>query len=84
LSGDPLPLERRLSIDGPGTIPGFDFRSVEGIDVGTCSEVSAPPGRPAQCERVALAQLEYRNDLRISVVAVSLKKKRTPLRLDGA
>jgi outer membrane protein assembly factor BamA len=84
LSGDPLPLERRLSIDGPGTIPGFDFRSVEGIDVGTCSELSAPPGRPAQCERVALAQLEYRNDLRISVSRGTGAQRRTPLRLDGA
>jgi hypothetical protein len=84
LSGDPLPLERRLSIDGPGTIPGFDFRSVEGIDVGTCSEVSAPPGRPAQCERVALAQLEYRNDLHISVSRGTGAQRRTPLRLDGA
>ena len=84
LSGDPLPLERRLSIDGPGTIPGFDFRSVEGIDVGTCSEVSAPPGRPAQCERVALAQLEYRNDLRISVSRGAGAQRRTPFRLDGA
>ena len=27
LGGDPLPLERRLSVDGPGTLPGFDFRS---------------------------------------------------------
>ena len=54
LSGDPLPLQRRLSIDGPGTVPGFDFRSTEGLDVGTCSEGTPPPGRPAQCERVAL------------------------------
>jgi hypothetical protein len=68
VSGDPLPLERRLSIDGPGTVPGFDFRTtVDGTDVGTCSVGISPPGRPAQCERVALAQLEYRNDLHISV-----------------
>ena len=67
LSGDPLPLERRLSIDGPGTIPGFDFRTRGERDVGTCSTRRAPPGRPAQCERVALGQLEYRSDLRISL-----------------
>jgi hypothetical protein len=84
LSGDPLPLQRRLSIDGPGTIPGFDFRSTEGLDVGTCSEGLAPPGRPAQCERVALTQLEYRNDLRISVSRGRGAARRTPLRLDGA
>jgi hypothetical protein len=27
--GDRLPLERRVSVGGPGTIPGFDFRRVE-------------------------------------------------------
>jgi hypothetical protein len=67
LSGDPLPLERRLSIDGPGTVPGFDFRSHGEVDVGTCASVSAPAGHPAQCERIALAQLEYRSDLHISL-----------------
>jgi cytoskeletal protein CcmA (bactofilin family) len=84
LSGDPLPLERRLSIDGPGTVPGFDFRSVGGNDVGTCSETAAPPGRPAQCERAALAQLEYRNDLHLSLSRGSGASRRTHLRADGA
>jgi hypothetical protein len=84
LSGDPLPLERRLSIDGPGTVPGFDFRSEGGTDVGTCSEGAAPPGRPAQCERVALTQLEYRNDLRISVSAGKGASRYTRFRADGA
>ncbi len=85
LSGDPLPLERRLSIDGPGTVPGFDFRSVEGgIDVGTCSEVASPPGRPAQCERVALAQLEYRKDLHVSMSRGLRALRRMRLRADGA
>jgi outer membrane protein assembly factor BamA len=67
LSGDALPLERRLSIDGPGTIPGFAFRSPTDTDVGTCATVTAPPGRPAQCERIALAQLEYRSDFHVSI-----------------
>ena len=84
LSGDPLPLQRRLSIDGPGTIPGFDFRSTENFDVATCSEGPAPPGRPAQCERVALTQLEYRNDLHISIARGRAAARRTPIRLDGA
>jgi outer membrane protein assembly factor BamA len=84
LSGDPLPLQRRLSIDGPGTVPGFDFRSAGGTDVGTCSEGSAPAGRPAQCERVALAQLEYRSDVRVSISRGRGSERRTPLRLDGA
>jgi hypothetical protein len=67
LSGDPLPLQRRLSIDGPGTVPGFDFRTHGELDVGTCSTSLVPAGHPAQCERIALGQLEYRSDLRISI-----------------
>jgi hypothetical protein len=84
LSGDPLPLERRLSIDGPGTVPGFDFRSTGGLDVGTCANGVAPPGRPAQCERIALGQLEYRSDLRLSISEGSGEARRTKFRADGA
>ncbi|HZS61055.1 MAG TPA: BamA/TamA family outer membrane protein [Gemmatimonadaceae bacterium] len=63
LSGDPLPLERRLSVGGPGTIPGFDFRSAgsDAPDVASCSAIpEAPSGRPAECERMVLGQAEYR------------------------
>jgi hypothetical protein len=84
VSGDPLPLERRLSIDGPGTVPGFDFRTKGDLDVGTCSLVLAPPGRPAQCERVALGQLEYRNDLHISISDGPRDARRSRFRADGA
>ena len=84
VSGDPLPLERRLSIDGPGTVPGFDFRSGGANDVGTCATAGAPAGRPAQCERVGLAQLEYRSDLRISVSERTSEGRRTRFRADGA
>ena len=65
IHGDPLPLERRLSVGGIGTLPGFDFRRIGiGTDVGQCArEGIQAPGRPAQCERVALAQLEYRHEL---------------------
>jgi hypothetical protein len=84
VSGDPLPLERRLSIDGPGTVPGFDFRSSGADDVGTCATASAPAGRPAECERIGLAQLEYRSDLRISFSDVREGARRTRFRADGA
>jgi hypothetical protein len=84
LSGDPLPLQRRLSIDGPGTVPGFDFRSAEDGDVGTCATATAPAGRPAQCERIGLAQLEYRSDLRISFSDRRDGERRTRFRADGA
>jgi hypothetical protein len=66
LHGDELPLERRFSVGGVGTIPGFDFRKYQPgtVDVSQCSDSGQPPpGNPAQCERVALAQLEYRNEL---------------------
>ncbi|MDB4905836.1 MAG: hypothetical protein JWO05_620 [Gemmatimonadetes bacterium] len=69
LNGDPLPLQRRLSIDGPGSVPGFDFRTThQGEDVGTCGATSLPiAGMPAQCDRIALAQVEYRGDLHIDL-----------------
>jgi len=69
LAGDPLPLQRRLSVEGVGMLPGFDFRSpMSGDDVGTCSSGTAvPAGRPAECERMALAQLEYKGDLGFSL-----------------
>ena len=65
LHGDELPLQRRVSVGGIGTIPGFDFRQeVSGPDVSQCSQESQSfPGRPALCERVVLTQLEYRHEL---------------------
>jgi outer membrane protein assembly factor BamA len=71
LHGDPLPLERRFSVGGVGTLPGFDFRRTGiGTDVGQCSssETTIIPGRPAQCERVALGQVEYRDELHSDLV----------------
>ena len=46
-------------------MPGFDFRRIGiGTDVGQCArDGQQAEGRPAQCERVALAQLEYRHEL---------------------
>jgi surface antigen Omp85-like protein len=69
LHGDQLPLERRFSVGGVGTVPGFDFRKYQPgtVDVSQCSDGGTPPpGNPAQCERVALAQLEYRSELHSS------------------
>jgi hypothetical protein len=84
LSGDALPLERRLSIDGPGTVPGFDFRVTGGTDVGTCAIGAPLPGRPAQCDRIALTQLEYRSDIRISISDGDARARRNRFRADGA
>jgi surface antigen Omp85-like protein len=69
LHGDELPLERRFSVGGLGTVPGVDFRKYDPgvVDVSQCNDGGAPPaGNPAQCDRVALGQLEYRNELHSS------------------
>ncbi len=65
LHGDPLPMERRLSLGGVATLPGYDFRdaTLPGADVFQCNSGVAPVGLPAQCDRIALAQLEYRSEL---------------------
>ena len=68
LGDDELPLQRRFSLGGVGTLPGYDFRQLSsGTDVLQCSAGGAVPlGVPAQCDRIALAQVEYRGDLRFS------------------
>lgn len=67
LSGDALPMQRRLSVEGPSALPGFDFRDVTTtFDTGTCS-IGSPLGRPAECDRIALAQVEYRGSLKIDI-----------------
>lgn len=65
LAGDRLPLQRRLSIGGPGTVEGYDFRRQgrDAIDVFTCGGIGAWDGRPALCDRIALAQVEIRQPL---------------------
>ena len=71
LGGDQMPLERRLSVDGPGTLPGFGFRTTRtGLDRGNCNVGSAVIGVPAQCDRIALGQIEYRSDLHLPFTGV--------------
>jgi hypothetical protein len=72
VGGDELPLQRRLSVGGPGALPGFDFRRTEGIpEIGMCTSSNAPAGvtpvPQAQCERLALAQAEYRSEVNVSL-----------------
>jgi len=65
---DALPLQRRLSVPGgAGSLPGFDFRRPSGaLDLGTCNVV-ARPELPANCDRIALAQVEYRGNLHVDL-----------------
>jgi hypothetical protein len=63
LNGDPLPLQRRFAVDGPGSLPGYDFRTPLPVNTLNCSMSPYAPGIPGQCDRMALAQVEYRGDL---------------------
>jgi outer membrane protein assembly factor BamA len=63
LNGDPLPLQRRFAVDGPGALPGYDFRAPSTMSALTCTTGTFVGGLPGQCDRMALAQAEYRGDL---------------------
>lgn len=72
VNGDALPVQRRLSVSGIDALPGFDFRRTLGTaDVGTCALGSESAyevlGRPAQCERMALVQVEWKGDFRVNL-----------------
>ena len=61
--GDPLPLQRRLSIGGTEPLPGYEFRQV------ACNENITNPAfagsSVAACDRVVSLQAEYRGRLSI-------------------
>jgi len=73
LSGDDLPLQRRFALGSAGSLPGYDFRQIlPGTDFLTCAGARdegtpggsrSPEGIPAQCERFALGQIEYRGEI---------------------
>ena len=87
LGGDPLPANRRLSLGGPGTLEGYDFRK-DALTQLTCSVVPAmlghaAPGMPAECERIALAQVEHRTDFAIDTDWFSRPGSRLRMRRAG-
>ena len=63
LGGDPLPLQQRLSLGGPGVLPGYAFRW------STCNE-GAPPNAamPALCDRSLALQAELRTRLDLGLL----------------
>jgi hypothetical protein len=65
MGGDRLPLQRRVSVGGPGSIEGYDFRRnwYDADDVFSCGGIAAWDGRPTLCDRIALAQVELRQSL---------------------
>jgi hypothetical protein len=56
VGGDPLPLQRRLSLGSPDPLPGYAFRQF------SCGGALLP-GLPALCDRAILGQLEFRTHL---------------------
>ena len=67
MNGDALPLQRRFALDGPGGIPGYDFRTPSAMNMLTCTSGGYVSGIPGQCDRMALAQVEYRGDLHLDL-----------------
>ncbi len=63
LGGDPLPLQQRLSLGGPGVLPGYAFRWA------TCNEgAPADPAMPALCDRSLALQAELRTRLDLGLL----------------
>ena len=58
LSGDPLPIQRRLSLGGPDLLPGYGFRDLNCRPAG-----SDDPSRAALCDRALITQAEFRHRL---------------------
>lgn len=56
--GDPLPIQRRVSLGGSDLLPGYDFRAF------TCAPAGFNDGSLlALCDRMMVAQLEFRSRL---------------------
>lgn len=64
LGGDPLPLQRRLSLGGPDPMPGHPFRA------SACNrdivDAAFAATRLAACDRVLALQAEYRGHLKLN------------------
>jgi Omp85 superfamily domain len=60
LTGDPLPLQRRLSLGGPDLLPGYGFRDLNCTPPGFVD-----PSRAALCDRALITQAEFRHRLRL-------------------
>lgn len=62
VGGDPLPVQRRMSLGGPDLLPGYQFRTFN-----CAPESLADPSRPALCDRMIAVQLELRSRTRIGL-----------------
>jgi hypothetical protein len=69
LGGNELPQQRKLSVGGPGSIEGYDFRRAPfDDDVFTCGGIATMPGQATLCDRIGLAQVELRQDFHVGWV----------------
>jgi len=60
--GDPLPVQRRLSLGGLDLLPGYSFRSF------TCAPAGyVDPSQAALCDRAVVTQLEFRHHLNLGL-----------------
>lgn len=62
LSGDPLPVQRRMALGGPDILPGYPFRSQNCVPAAL-----ADPARSALCDRLLAVQLEIRTRTRVGL-----------------
>lgn len=62
IAGDPLPVQRRLSLGGPDILPGYPFRAFNCVPAGL-----SDPSNPALCDRLMALQLEVRTRSRIGL-----------------
>jgi hypothetical protein len=56
--GDPLPIQRRVSLGGSDLLPGYDFRAFACAPDGFND-----PAVPALCDRMMVAQIDFRTRL---------------------
>lgn len=62
LDGDPLPVQRRVSLGGPDILPGFGFRALNCGPPGFVDQAAA-----SLCDRMLAVQLEARYDLNLGL-----------------
>ena len=62
LGGDPLPIQRRVSLGGPDILPGYGFR-----DLNCAPSGFVDPAEASLCDRTLAAQVEVRTRLPITI-----------------
>ncbi len=62
VGGDPLPVQRRVSLGGPDILPGFGFR-----DLNCGPQGFSDRSQASLCDRILAAQLEIRTNLPIDL-----------------